>query len=240
MSEWAVKRFWKAASVEATGDGFAILLDGRAIRTPAKTGLVVPTRAMAEAIAEEWQAQEGKIDPMSMPLTRSANAAIDKVTGQFDEVADMLAAYGETDHLCYRATGPEALIARQAEAWDPLLQWVETRFDAPLKRVSGVVHMAQPEPSLARLRAEVHALDPFEMAAMHDLVCLSGSLLIGLAAIHGIRPIEELWQMSRIDEIWQEEQWGRDEEASDLAESKRRAFLHADRFYRLAQPERPS
>lgn len=119
MSGWAKKRFWKETTVESVEGGYGVFLDGRAVKTPAKAALVVPTEAMAEAMAAEWDAQEGEIDPNTMPVTRSANAAIDKVAVQHTEVADMLAEYGGSDLLCYRATSPEELIARQAEGWDP-------------------------------------------------------------------------------------------------------------------------
>ncbi|WP_127115608.1 ATP12 family chaperone protein [Shimia sediminis] len=235
MSGWAKKRFWKAARVASDDGGFAIELDGRRVKTPAKVSLTVPTRAMADAIAAEWQAQEDEIDPRTMPVTRSANAAIDKVGQQHGEVAEMLAEYGGSDLLCYRATQPAELIARQAEKWDPMLAWAASTLGAELAPVSGVIHVAQPPEALARLRQQVHALTNFEMAAFHDLVSLSGSLILGFAAVHQARPIEELWALSRVDEDWQEQQWGSDEEATEHAEIKRQAFLHADRFFRLSQ-----
>lgn len=235
MSGWAKKRFWKETAVVEADAGYAVELDGRGVKTPAKVPLVVPTRAMAEAIAEEWQLQDKEIDPRTMPVTRSANAAIDKVAVQHGEVADMLAEYGGSDLLCYRATQPVELIERQAEQWDPLLDWAEETLGVRLVPVSGVIHVAQDAEALSRLRTQVHALDNFELAAFHDLVSLSGSLVLGFAAVHGARPIEALWALSRLDENWQEEQWGADDEATEQAELKRAAFLHADRFFKLAQ-----
>ena len=140
---WTAKRFWTDATVEEAAQGFTVRLDGRAVKTPAKAELVVPTTAMAEAIAQEWQAQDEVIDPNSMPVTRSANAAIDKVTAQFKEVADMLAAYGDSDVTCYRADTPDSLVARQAAAWDPLLEWAAVTFGARLFPVQGVMHAPQ-------------------------------------------------------------------------------------------------
>lgn len=229
------KRFWKDATVDAVAGGFAVLLDGRSVKTPAKTPLVVPTRAMAAAVAAEWAAQEDEIDPLSMPVTRSANAALDKVAAQRDEVADMLAEYGGTDLLCYRATSPAELIERQAEQWDPLLDWAAERFGARLVPVSGVMHVPQDADSLKILRAEVHKLGNFELAAFHDLVGLSGSLIIALASLRENTDIEALWRVSRLDELWQEEQWGEDDEAVQQAEIKHQSFLHAHRFYKLCQ-----
>lgn len=233
MSEWAMKRFWTKAAVAETDSGFAVHLDGRPVRTPAKAHLVVPTQALAQAIANEWEAQEKTVNPAAMPMTRGANAAIDKLSVQFEEVADNLAGYGDSDLLCYRASGPEALIARQAAAWDPPLDWAAQTFDARLEPRTGVMHAAQDPAALARLRQEVHALSPFQLAAFHDLVSLTGSLILGLAAIHDYAPPEALWDLSRIDESWQEEQWGRDEEATERAEFKRGEFFQAFRFYNL-------
>ncbi|WP_204113243.1 ATP12 family chaperone protein [Shimia biformata] len=233
MSGWAKKKFWKQAEVIEVDGGFGITLDGRSVKTPAKAALVMPTRAMAEAAAQEWQAQDQEIDPTTMPVTRSANAAIDKVSIQHTEVADMLAEYGNSDLLCYRAAQPDELIQRQAAAWDPLLDWARTEFGVQLKAVSGVMHVAQDEHALAILRDEVHALDLFRLAAFHDLVSLSGSLIIGFAAARQAQPIDALWSASRIDETWQEEQWGEDEEATELAKTRYNAFLHADFFFRM-------
>ena len=235
MSSWAAKRFWTDATVEQEKGGFSIKLDGRGVKTPAKATLLVPTLAMADAIAAEWQAQEGKINPASMPVTRSANAAIDKVAVQHGEVADMIAEYGGSDLLCYRATQPEALIARQADAWDPMLEWADTALCTKLRTISGVMHEPQDPDVLNKLGQMVHELSNFELAAFHDLVGLSGSLILGLASIHGVRPIEEIWTLSRVDENWQEEQWGRDDEAFAMAETKRKAFLHAHKFFQLAK-----
>jgi len=235
MSGWTAKRFWKEATVEPEAGGFGVRLDGRAVKTPAKAPLVLPTRALAEAVAAEWDAQDEKIDPATMPFTRAANAAIDKVAVQFDEVAGLIAAYGETDLLCYRADGPEALTARQAEAWDPLLDWAEAALGARLTATAGVMHIAQPEPALDALRARVRSLDPFALTALHDLVGLSGSLIIGFAALENWSDADTLWHLSRIDEAWQEEQWGADEEAAELAARKKQEFLQALRFYTLSK-----
>jgi len=235
MSTWAAKRFWKETTAIETEGGWTVQLDGRGVRTPAKAPLVVPTRAMAEAIAAEWDAQEGKVDPTSMPVTRSANAAIDKVAHQFDEVAEMLAAYGDSDLLCYRATSPQALIDRQAERWDPLLDWAAGHLGARLTPVSGVIHAPQDASALANLAMRVAAFTPFELAAFHDLVSISGSLVLGFAATEGHLAAADLWNLSRLDEDWQEEQWGEDEEASAQAALKKQAFEHAMRFFSMCR-----
>lgn len=234
MSEWAPKRFWKEARAEELpGGGFTVTLDARRVKTPAKADLVLPTRALAEAIAAEWDAQEEKIDPHRMPLTRAANSAIDKVAVQREEVAELIAAYGGSDLLCYRATGPEALVSRQAEHWDPILDWAREKLGAPLVVTAGVIHVEQPRESIAALSARVAALSPFELAALHDLVALSGSLVLGLAVAEGAIKPARAWSLSRIDEDYQAELWGHDEEAAEAAEIKRAAFLQAHRFWTL-------
>lgn len=233
MTGWTPRRFWTTAAAVPVSGGFAVQLDGKPVRTPLKTPLILPTLALANAVTAEWQAQEGKVRPETMPVTRTANSAIDKVATQRAEVADMLAAYGDSDLLCYRAQGPEALIRRQAQAWDPLIEWASIKLSAPLRTASGVIHVDQPQTSLAALSALVHALDPFRLAAFHDLVAISGSLILALAVTHGRLGAEEAWTLSRIDEDWQISLWGEDEEAASVAALKHEAFLAADRFYGL-------
>ncbi len=233
MSDWKAKRFWKAAAALACDGGFTVHLDARPVKTPLKAPLVVPTLAMAQAIATEWDAQTGLIRPQTMPVTRAANSAIDKVMPQFDDVAALIAAYGASDLICYRAEGPQALVARHALAWDPLLAWADSALQAPLRATSGVMHVPQRAASLARLSACVQGLTPFQLAAFHDLVAISGSLVLAFATAHQHLTAEQAWALSRIDEIWQRERWGQDDEAADLEAIRRAAFLEADRFYQL-------
>ncbi|MGV6812806.1 MAG: ATP12 family chaperone protein [Brevirhabdus sp.] len=235
MSEWAPKRFWKDTKVGEAENGFLVLLDGRQVRTPAKAALALPSFEMAEAAVAEWDAQQDTVDPNTMPVTRSANAAIDKLSVQFDEVADLIAEYGGTDLLCYRADTPEALAARQAKAWDPMLSWAERQYGACLACTSGVMHVAQPEAAVAALKDAVFKQGKFGLTALHDLVSLTGSLVLGLAATFDEFDAEFLWSLSRIDEEWQIEQWGRDEEADEMTAQKKESFFHAHRFYRMAQ-----
>lgn len=236
MAGWNTKRkFWKEASVAEQDGTYAVLLDGRGLKTPAKTPVVAPTEAIAKAIAAEWDAQVEEIDPLTMPVTLWANAALDKVALQHAEVADMLADYGGTDLLCYRADNPQELVARQAELWDPILDWAADQLDARLIPVQGVMFQSQDAAALERLRSRVHAFSNFELSAFHDLVALSGSLILGFAAVQELRPIEELWNLSRVDELWQEEQWGRDEEAFELAETKKQAFIQAQLNFNLCR-----
>ena len=236
MSEWKQKRFWTVAAAVADDDGWGVALDGRRVKTPAKTALVVPTIVMAEAIAAEWDAQEDVVDPTSMPFTRSANAAIDKVAIQHAEVADMLAAYGDADLLCYRADGPDSLVTLQAETWDPYLEWLKQELDVRLSPRTGLMHDAQPEGALRTLSQVTHRLSAFELAAFHDLVSLTGSWVLGFAAAKGMDDMHRIWAASRLDETWQAEQWGDDEEALAVAKLKESAFFHAKAFFDAAQP----
>lgn len=231
MSEWKAKRFWKEARTEPVEGGFAVRLDGRPVKTPAKAQLVVPTPAIAHAIAAEWDAQADIIDPLSMPYTRTANAAIDKVAIQKAEVADMLAAYGDADLLCYRADAPGELVARQAAIWDPYLDWAAEALGARLYPRTGLMHESQDEAALDILSARTHALSAFELAAFHDLVSLTGSLILGFASAQEDAAPDEIWAASRLDETWQEEQWGPDEEAQHVAELKKASYFHAKAFF---------
>lgn len=232
MSEWAMKRFWKAVTVEPEGAGFAVRLDGRLIKTPAKRLLQVPSEAMATRIAEEWEAQVEIVDPTAMPWTRSANAAIDKVAVQRAEVMAHLADYAGSDLLCYRADGPDSLVARQQETWDPVLDWLSTRFDVRLAVAAGVMPVEQSADDIARLARAMTPMSDFQLTGFYDLVTLSGSFGLALATVHDVQPAADLWAASRLDEVWQIEQWGDDEEAAEVAALKEQAFLHATEVFR--------
>lgn len=234
MSEWKAKRFWKEATVRTEDEGFGISLDGRPVKTPAKRVLLVPTREFAEAVAAEWAVQDEKIDPLSMPFTRSANAAVDKVTVQRVEVADMISAYGDSDLLCYRAERPQRLVERQAQQWDPFLDWADEALGVRLLARSGVIHIPQDEAALSALAARVHKMSPFQLTGFHDLVSLSGSLILGFAASLQYRSPKEIWDISRLDEIWQSEEWGVDDEAEAAAAVKENAFVHAKQVFKLS------
>ncbi len=237
MAGWARKRFWTTVDTQTTEDGHVVTLDGRPLRTPARAPLAVPTRALAEAIAREWRAQPEVIDPGAMPATRTANSAIDKVRGQQAEVSALITAYGDSDLICYRAEAPQELIAREAEAWDPLVDWAARHYGARLTLCHGVIHHPQPPAALAALEPPVAAMSAFELAAFHDLVALSGSLVIGLAVREGFAPPETLWQAAQVDETWQIEQWGADDEAAALTAGRRAAFLDAARFITCLQQD---
>ena len=234
MSILKQKRFWKQAATVARDGGFAIELDGRLVNTPNKTPLIVPAHPMAQAIAAEWDAQPEKIDPLSMPVTRSANSALDKVLPQQADVTAMLPEYGDSDLLCYRAAGPVELIAQQAVMWDDVLDWAATEFGGRLVVGEGVMHVVQDAALLQTLHTQVTAFDNFALVGVHDLVAISGSLILALAVTRGAVSVPDAWAKSRVDEHWQALHWGDDEEASANEALKKQAFEHAERFYRLS------
>lgn len=227
-----MKRFYKQAGVIEEAAGFGIALDGRPVRTPGRAPLAVPTRALAEAIAGEWMAQGDAIDPRTMPLTGLANAAIDRIAPDPDAFAAGLSAYGESDLLCYRADGPASLVQRQADAWDPLLDWAARRYDIAFVTATGVIHTPQHALTLARLAAATAARSPFALAGLSPLVTITGSLVAALALAEGAAA-EAVWQATTVDERWQAEQWGEDALAQQAERARHEEFMAAVRFLEL-------
>ncbi len=229
-----MRRFYKAAEVGPRGDaGLPILLDGRAVKTPARAPLAVSGAALADAIAAEWQAQGEEIDPRSMPLTGLANAAIDHVAPDPAAFVAPLAAYAESDLLCYRAEHPAALVAAEAEAWDPLLAWASGRYDVAFEVAAGIVHRPQPEATVARLGAALAACDPFALAGLSSLITIGGSLVAALALAEGVIGAGAAFDATHLDELWQVEHWGEDTLATRTREARRADFLAAARFLSL-------
>jgi chaperone required for assembly of F1-ATPase len=225
-----MKRFYKQVSVTPEG---GVALDGRPVRTPARAPLVAPTAALADAIAAEWTAQGEDIDPRSMRFTGLANAAIDRVASDPASFARGLSVYGESDLLCYRAESPDALIRRQAEAWDPLLEWAAARYDVAFNVTAGIVHLAQPPATLERLAAATAARDPFALAGLSPLVTISGSLVAALAVAEGAMAPDVIWSATIVDELWQAERWGEDTLATQTMAARREEFLAAAEFLAL-------
>jgi len=228
-----VKRFWKSATVADADGGFAIELDGRRLKTPARAELVVPTRDLADAIAAEWNESAEEVDPRAMPLTGLANAAIDRVAPDRTAFAEGLARYGESDLTCYRAEGPETLVRRQAESWDALLGWARRRYDVGFATCSGVMHVAQPAETVRKLGHAVASLDAFHLAGLSPLVTIGGSLVAALAVLEEMMPATEAWETVSLDDRWQMEQWGADAEAEAALDARRRDFLCGARFLEL-------
>jgi chaperone required for assembly of F1-ATPase len=228
------KRFYKTVGIEdAGGEGAALLLDGKNVRTPGKAPLVLPSRALAEAVAEEWRAQGERIDPSTMPLTRLANSAIDGVAGREASVIADILDFAGSDLLCYRAEGPSGLTEAQCRHWDPVLAWVRDGLGAPLVLSQGVTHVAQPEVSLARLKESLAGRDPFSLAALHEMTSLTGSALLALGVALGRLAPEAAWEAAHVDEDFQIGQWGEDEEAAARRQNRRRDFDAAARMLKL-------
>jgi chaperone required for assembly of F1-ATPase len=228
-----MKRFWKDVSID-TDRG--VRLDGKPVRTPGRLPLVLPTDALAEAVADEWRGVEGEIDPRTMPLTGLANAAIERVTADPALFAATLAAYAESDLLCYRADAPLDLIERQAASWNPPLVWASQRYDVHFTVTTGVIHQPQPTATIERLAVAVAVRDPFELAGLSPIVTITGSLVLGLALIEGAIEADALWTAANLDEDWQAEQWGVDPFAAQAREVRRAEFDAAVRFLALARP----
>ncbi len=228
-----MKRLYDHVAVTAMEGGVAVTLDGKTVKTPARRPLVLPNEMLAGAVAREWSAQGENIEPDTMPLMRLAATAIDRVSDNRDAVVDDIAAYGETDLLCYRAAAPDALKLLQAEGWQPLLDWCATRFGATLAVTEGVIAAPQHSTATEALRAAVDGYDSMSLAALHAITAASGSLVIALALAEGHIDAKTAWRLSRIDESFQAEHWGIDAEALDKAERLRVTLFNAARFLRM-------
>ena len=228
-----MKRFYKSVSVAEIEGGFGIKLDARDLRTPAKRALMLPTVKLAEALAEEWDAQQDEILPDAMPMMKLVGTALDLVADRCQAVIDEAASYAGTDMLCYRADGPAKLVERQARLWQPHLDWAALRYDAPLRVTTGVVPIAQPESSLKALRAALAAYDPLPLTAVADLTSLCGSLVLALAIAEGRLDADAAFDAAMLDESFEIEQWGEDAEASRRRDRQRRDIAAAARLLTL-------
>ena len=228
-----MKRFWEKAEAVATDAGFAITLDGRRVKTPAKADLFLPTEELATAIVAEWNGVGETIDPREMPLTGLANAAIDRIGPAKTDFASGIARYGESDLTCYRAEGPDPLVAWQRECWDALLEWARRRYDVDFALCTGVIHVEQPADTVRKLNHEVARLDAFQLAGLSPMVTIGGSLVAALAVHEEMMPAEAAWEAVSLDDRWQLEQWGDDVEARAALDARRRDFLAAAQFLEL-------
>ncbi len=230
-----MKRFYKDVTISpASGEkAWQIQLDGRPIKTPRRSQLSLPTRALADAVADEWRTQGDDVQPATMPFTKLANAAIDRVVGREGEVIDKIMAYGN-DLLCYRADLAE-LAARQETEWTPLLAWAAERFGAHLDTQIGVTHFAQPDAAIAALRRAVEPYDAFALTALHNAATILHSLVLTLAVAEGRLSAAEAFARSQLDERYQAERWGEDHEAAARAQAIAAELAAAERFIRLAR-----
>lgn len=228
-----MKRFWTLAEVAGRNGGWGVELDGKPLRTPARKPLVVPTEALARAIAEEWNRVEERIDPRSMPLTGLANAAIDRIGPDKEAFARGLERYADADLACYRTEGPKGLIERQEKDWDALLGWARRRFDVDFNTTSGITHVAQPAATVERLAHAISALDAFRLAGLSPLVTIGGSLVAALGVLDGAFTADQAWDAVSLDDRWQLERWGSDSEAEAALANHRWDFLAAAHFLEL-------
>lgn len=232
-----MKRFYKTVDVAEADGGWRVLLDNRAIKTAAGAPQIVPTRALAKALAQEWSGQGETLDPALFALRDLADFAIDAITGGKEDAVAGLLPYAETDTLCYRADPDEPLHRRQLEIWEPVLTRAEARFDVRFTRVSGIVHKPQPAPTLERLAQELQDRDPFTLVALRVLASLSASLVVGLLAIEPDADIAALWDAANLEEEWQAELWGREWEAEERRARRFAAFAMAARFAALVRAQ---
>lgn len=227
------KRFYKQVTVDEQPDGFAIHLDGRSVRTPKKRSLIVPTRALAEAIAAEWAAQVDKIDPATMPLSKLAITTIDGVAENVEEVRGEIVRFAGSDLLCYRAEAPAALADLQAKVWDPTLRWIEKETGERFLLAEGVMPVTQTAAALSAFARIVAPFGAFALASLHVMTTLTGSAFLALAVALGRMPVADAWAAAHLDEDWQIARWGIDVEAADRRERRWQEMQAAARFLEL-------
>ena len=232
-----MKRFYNSAGVTEAEGGWQVTLDDRAMKTVKGSQQIVPTRGLAEMLAAEWEAQGEKIDPASFVIRDMADYAIDIVAPDHAATADKLVAYGDTDTLLYRADPDEPLYVRQQEVWEPIVAEFEQREGVELTRVSGIIHKPQADATIARLKARLGEVQAFELAAIETMTSLAASLLIALTASDTSEEeqAKKLWDAASLEEEWQADLWGRDEEAEERREKRTRDFLNAWKFLRAAR-----
>jgi len=228
-----MKRFYKTAAAGVDGPPHPLLLDGKPVLTPQSQRLALPTRELAEALAEEWQSQDKELVPAKMPLTRLAHGAIDLVAPDPSRAIDEITAYAGGDLLCYRADSPVALAARQAKLFDPILAWAADHLGSGFVKVVGVMPRNQPDETLTAVSRRLAAEDPFPLVALHAITTLTGSAILALALAEGRINAEEAWTAAHVDEDWQIAQWGEDAEAAQRRAAQKVEFLAACRLLDL-------
>ena len=229
-----MKRFYKDVSVRDAEGGWQVMLDTRALKTVKGGPQVVPTKPLAEALAAEWDAQGDKVDPATMPMRDMADYAIDMVAPDPTSLIDKAVQYGDTDTLLYRADPDEPLYAKQQEVWEPIVEAMETRLGAKFTRISGIIHRPQSEETLSALRGELTGQSPFALGSIEMMTHLAASLITGLSAAQKDADALALWNAASLEEEWQAEEWGRDEEAEERREKRAADFLKAREFWALA------
>ncbi len=230
-----MRKFYTDVGVVGTSEGFAVTLDGKAIKTPVKNPLFMPTDVLAQIVAEEWRAQDENIVPSSMPMTTLVNTAVDRVTPRRVEIIEEMVAYGHTDLVCYRADEPGDLVALQQKTWDPFLVWLKSELDIDLTVATGVLPLTQADAAIARLTAEVSPFNDFALTAFHAFVGGFGSIVLALALARDFTSFDDCWQASLLDQTFQENLWGTDPEVLDNREHVRRELLTSVDLWHFAQ-----
>jgi chaperone required for assembly of F1-ATPase len=222
------KRFYSVVTTREVDDGYALELDGKTVRTPGRLPLVVPTQALASLVAAEWQQQVDVIDPATMPVTRLLNTALDGVATDPQAVFEDILRFSSSDLLCYRADGPEGLVARQSERWDPVIDWAANTLGARFILIEGIIHQEQPREATAAFAVNLRKYDtPLELASLHTITTLTGSAILALAFADGFLPIDAAWSLAHLDEDWTIEHWGSDEEAEQRRSARFKEFQAA-------------
>jgi chaperone required for assembly of F1-ATPase len=229
------KRFYAKAAMAETADGFTVTLDDKPIRTPSGRQVIVPAREIAESIVAEWESQKEFIEPLTMPMTRFANSVVEAVVDRVDAVTQDMARYFESDLLLYRAGHPEALVAREAAHWDPILFWAADELGAHFILAEGIVHIRQPESAIAAARAALPG-DPWSIAALHVITTLTGSALLALALLRGVVDEDQVWAAAHVDEDWNSEKWGVDDEVAARRAARLVDFNAAVRILKALNP----
>ena len=224
------RRFYKAVQLSESN---GILLDGKPVKTPLKASLQLPTKALGEAIAEEWRAQKDFIDPESMPLTKLANTAIDRATAEHTTIVDEITQYAGSDMVCYFAEGPRELFSRQQKHWQPVFDWAVDKLDARFRQGKGITHIAQPPETLETIRLHLTQFDPWQLTAVYVLTTLTGSALLSLMLQTAAITPEDAWHAAHVDEDFQIEQWGEDDEAVRRRASRKREYDGLTGFFDL-------
>lgn len=230
-----LKKFYKKASVKGKKAPFAIALDGRVMKTPLKATLEIPSRALARAIAKEWNTQEEFVDLSQMYLTKYANTAVDRVEIRKENIVDEIVAFASSDMVCYRADLPQGLVEMQANAWDPVLKWASDKHGLNFICVAGIIYASQPEATLVAAHGVLTAHDAYTLTAIHNLTTLTGSALLAMAIVDEAISADEAWNAAHVDEDWNIAQWGTDEDAIKRRELRRNDYDGIIEFYRLSQ-----
>jgi chaperone required for assembly of F1-ATPase len=230
-----LKRVYEKVTVTEGDDGFSVNLDGRPVRSPARRVLNIPNRSLADAVAAEWDSQSETVDPRAMPMMSLLATAMDRVEPQRDLVIATIAGYGESDMLCYRAEAPADLVQRQIQTWEPLLDWCADSFGARLRATTGIMPVRQDPAAVKVIRDVVSGYEDFPMTALHELTAVSGSVVIGLAIAEGRVGAEEGVAAAQLDEVFQLERNGEEEEAMERLANMRRDLLAAAEFLRLCR-----